>query len=783
MIGCSISIFESRLREFVNLRTEIHKAISKKNVHLGEWGEVAWGKTPGRYRFVQLCNGVNSQRFQPENKLSERDLIPDYYLSFLKSYLSYLCIEKGKTSYALSDVTYAFRDLVPFLIDTNSLISELSLKHLKKFDWFVRERYSAHACDSRGATIAQFVNFLNERSMLSRSISYSNPFSLKITAHNEIRKRAKQFPSLKVINAIAEIYAKVMDGCENVSHQDGYLTADRIACSETSLLFAAPSRIGELPLLSINPFHEINIGGTKLTSLRWRGSKGMVDHEKHVHQEMVPVIRKSVHYLELIGREARVLASFYENPDISRTKLFKEHGLDVDAPEVNNDKVGLWELAGTLNLYDKVELDRIKATKRWPKGETHTNLLLDRREVLTFGQLCPDFPFSVEPDTVISNQIARCILYPDTNTQKNLPFLPTGYFITMGELESQWITYLRESIDDFPYIVQGVEGKRIKMSQALFLVRGDQINGRGANFKYGGSRFAIKKSATKLNEVWNNYFEGNHRNLFAKHGYDPLEYRLKTHQIRHYLNTLAQRADLNEEIIALWSGRASTSQNVVYNHETTAETEAKLSIKGIIGSNDNNIVPITEEEVKLRAGTEFASRTDKGYCTQSLYVNPCTRMTIGSSDCVGCPSHCHVKGDTEGLENLKQDMDLQIQRIVSVDPEKIRNNVIMQKWLDLHVQNIKIMRALVDLLADTELEEGAIIRYSRGTRFVVMFDGRKYSLDRELELPAQVVHALENSKLTVERSQEVENDTDFDKLIKAADADIKQLPMLKKVKG
>ena len=65
--------------------------------------------------------------------------------------------------------------------------------------------------------------------------------------------------------------------------------------------------------------------------------------------------------------------------------------------------------------------------------------------------------------------------------------------------------------------------------------------------------------------------------IFARLGLsdpdDPIT--LKTHQLRHYLNTLAQRGGLSEAEIAAWSGRADIRQSTVYDHRTPEKSISK----------------------------------------------------------------------------------------------------------------------------------------------------------------------------------------------------------------
>ncbi|EFA7829581.1 hypothetical protein C3V05_000052 [Escherichia coli] len=61
-------------------------------------------------------------------------------------------------------------------------------------------------------------------------------------------------------------------------------------------------------------------------------------------------------------------------------------------------------------------------------------------------------------------------------------------------------------------------------------------------------------------------------NIFQRHGLSEQQnYHLKTHQIRHLINTLAQRGGLSDIDIAKWSGRTHVKQNRVYDHMTDDE--------------------------------------------------------------------------------------------------------------------------------------------------------------------------------------------------------------------
>ncbi|HGB3384760.1 TPA: hypothetical protein ACIVB2_004605, partial [Salmonella enterica subsp. enterica serovar Java] len=63
-------------------------------------------------------------------------------------------------------------------------------------------------------------------------------------------------------------------------------------------------------------------------------------------------------------------------------------------------------------------------------------------------------------------------------------------------------------------------------------------------------------------------------NFFQRHKSlqpDGMKEVFRSHQPRHLLNTLAQRAMLSEVEIAFWSGRRSVEQNSVYDNRSWEE--------------------------------------------------------------------------------------------------------------------------------------------------------------------------------------------------------------------
>jgi hypothetical protein len=118
-------------------------------------------------------------------------------------------------------------------------------------------------------------------------------------------------------------------------------------------------------------------------------------------------------------------------------------------------------------------------------------------------------------------------------------------------------------------------------------------------------------------------------NLFKRHGYineDGIPYSLKTHQLRHLLNTFAQINGIDEFSIARWSGRKLVSQNVSYDHRShqqmTKLIREKMAVeaRNIHGEKEIPIIDLTDFD-SLKNGAVLISK--HGYCKHSYAFEPC----------------------------------------------------------------------------------------------------------------------------------------------------------------
>ncbi|UYM17079.1 hypothetical protein [Endozoicomonas euniceicola] len=747
------STYETNIQSFIDDRKKIHLSISNPSESLGEWDDLAWGESPSRYRFTKHSKtNSRSIRNTAEHSITEDMCIKKYYLYFLKAYLSFNHYEKAKTSNRLSTDCHAFLDLCLVIEDKNILISEISQHDIESFFDILSSSYAHSTCEGKAASIINLISFLTEHKMLINKINCKSPFKYINSSHDIIKKREKKIPSQKVINAIADIYNKsIPENIEELNTEEA--PKYKIALSIAGLLFSVSSRIGEFNLLSTSPIKQIKTDSGTTHSIIWRGSKGMIDHEKHIHKDMYEIANRSVNCLKKIGEKARILTRYYENPIQPLSSVIGDYKTNTKYKFPLSKPTTLWQLGVILGFYTDDIINNILNSR---VDITINN----KRTAKKFKLFAPYFPIELDSSCIITSNFAGKLLLANSYTKKAKDIFKKKN-ITIDEMLDAWINYIRSQSKNFPNYISP-KGKSIHLSSSLIMINGGD---HYINTTMGISPFYIRKP--KSLQFFNSVFSKSDNsspsyasNIFFRHGYDPKEFFFNSHQARHYLNTIAQRSDLPEEVIAAWSGRKSSRQNKVYNHETQEEIDAKFLQKGLI-EDSRNIIPVTVEEFEGITGTTLASKTPTGFCTQSLDVEPCTYLQIGLSGCTGCTKHCYIKGDQKSLSFLKDDLQIQSDRVMTERMAEREYNPIMNKWFDRHIANIEFLNSLITLLERDDIPDGSIIQYIKQNIFNVITDGNKKTIEVQFSLPTEIQKNIDKNirlKTSLISEQDFTND-------------------------
>lgn len=188
---------------------------------------------------------------------------------------------------------------------------------------------------------------------------------------------------------------------------------------------------------------------------------------------------------------------------------------------------------------------------------------------------------------------------------------------------------------------------------------------------------------------------------------------LTTHQVRHYLNTLAQANCASQIDIAMWSGRADVGQNKAYDHVTPERimssvrelaTVASPLFGGSLDTPKIRVVARRDEAGQLVTGS--AHITDYGFCTHDYAMSPCQLH----ADCLNCNELVCVKGDLVKTENIRRLRDQTEMLLRQAEEAEQCETYGASRWVVHHRKTLANCDQLLAILNSTTVPEGASIR-------------------------------------------------------------------------
>jgi hypothetical protein len=253
---------------------------------------------------------------------------------------------------------------------------------------------------------------------------------------------------------------------------------------------------------------------------------------------------------------------------------------------------------------------------------------------------------------------------------------------------------------------------RLRYSQLLFLVRRNDLHKSRATY-----RCMFMRPCT--NDINIRLSGGSHlsQSIFEKYGFrepDGTPISTTTHQIRHYLNTLAQLGGLSQLDIALWSGRSKVSENNVYDHISGRDVLAM--VRAAVGDPSQTRGPLARlNGVKLLERSEFARlkvptahTTDFGYCIHDYSMLPCQ----AHQDCLNCDEHLCVKGDS-GKEGRLNDLIRETKQLLAkAEADQSLQYAGTHRWVEAQKRTLARAEELKMIMDDPLVPAGAVISIS-----------------------------------------------------------------------
>nr|WP_321456725.1 hypothetical protein [uncultured Cohaesibacter sp.] len=205
---------------------------------------------------------------------------------------------------------------------------------------------------------------------------------------------------------------------------------------------------------------------------------------------------------------------------------------------------------------------------------------------------------------------------------------------------------------------------------------------------------------------------------------------INTHDLRHFLNTIAQQAGLSEPIIAMWSGRKSLSQNAAYDHRTDEE---RLAVHGYevedydglqsddilalqaqkayqtvtIAPPSKQVLDPDQQVLETMKNKSMISISPFGYCIGSLIQEPCA-MAV---NCLSCDRYFVCKGSKKSLDYITSKIKSLENQLGSLEELKKKNSRLLRNpnLIPLIEKQLKGAKALQADLNDPKIPDGNLI--------------------------------------------------------------------------
>ncbi len=213
---------------------------------------------------------------------------------------------------------------------------------------------------------------------------------------------------------------------------------------------------------------------------------------------------------------------------------------------------------------------------------------------------------------------------------------------------------LAKALPEHRYELSLPTGGKQRLSEFLCLMPKTPRNG-------SPSLLTVRPVPASAMENFISAHEGRHRKtVFERYGLldaNGEPWSVRTHQFRHWINTIAHKGGLSDMELARWMGRKDSRQNRQYQHLDTAERieRAKEAVRvGEVGGSVAEVyerLPVEERERFLDGHVEAANVTPYGMCTHSFATKPCPYHV----QCLtGCGSFMRTKGSQREIIAIEQ---------------------------------------------------------------------------------------------------------------------------------
>ncbi|RTL33430.1 MAG: hypothetical protein EKK53_28220 [Burkholderiales bacterium] len=535
-----------------------------------------------------------------------------------------------------------------------------------------RSHYDRQTLYQAGRALEQMASALVEHQVLPLELrDWVNPLPAYRSVGTTVGSAGDKARQSKLPDADAlEVLAAIFNRDLDTADQH-HQHRDIYTTSVAALLLCAPSRGEEIHRLPANLLVKATDSfGEEQTGLRLHASKGFGAYVKWVWAGMVPVAKKAIDRLLTITDEPRKLALHLENPK-TRNRFFRHAA-------------------------------------------------------------CP----AVADDEPLTAEQAAMALGKPLASLHAAGLSSAAYAHTLQSLWNDWVLPRHaKRAPYFPYVSKkdkalGAKGG-LKFSDALFCMRAGQLG----TFSTSRVLLWMPSLGTGFSPDVAPSRENYSVSIFERYGYTgpngaPL--KLNSHQLRHLLNTEAQRASLSDDMIAHWSGRLNIRQNETYDNRPEQERvdqvrpvvealEARLGAPAGDGEEVRSMQwgPWSVEPfVKPRSCSDLDDiqprlagiKTEYGECYHDWALAPCEGLIA----CLECDEHACIKGADElGRDRLGRVQNLYRQVLAEVDKAQAavgEKDWGAEEWLRMQQRYAAKLEELIKVLTSADVPDGSVIR-------------------------------------------------------------------------
>jgi hypothetical protein len=575
----------------------------------------------------------------------------DPFKQFAKGYVKYQFSHRPTKH--LGPMIQALRCLEAGLIAVTSR-AEIQLINIAVLDVSAtkcREFYrSADVQCQTGRHLKAIVDFVRENRMAPSMGQWKSPFKKPAILTEDLGPEGKAHRDSKLPSNA--VMLMVADLFAQASDVESrYFTSIFI------LLMATPSRISEVLRLPIDCIQwEPDNDGVPQMYLRWYAAKGKGAIKKWVVPAMHDAVLEAVRRLTAIGAPARAAARFaFDHP----REFLPHEGCLVSPAMAESRALSPHEFCAALGLKCHGSGARKDGSDAWSR--------------------------------VSSSKPFRMLIRQGRTSYADLASVVTQVYCGRA----------------WPFVD---EDKRVEAWNALCLHRENEFR----------QDCAVKHFSWRLagqTEVNSRMSSDKGLSLFERAGWtnaDGSDINLSTHQLRHWLSTMCERAGMDDYTLAQWAGRAKVSDNRHYDHRTPEErlSEARAILKVEQPPLLDRIKarqPVTYEELGVdRLGT--AKATLYGMCVHDYAMAPCEKQR----ECMTCKEHVCIKGDHVSLDRIKlleAQTELLLKRAQDAHEEGIFG---ADRWVDNHKWKLAHTKAIRITLERDDVLDGTLVRIPEG---------------------------------------------------------------------